>query len=261
VLGLIGVAALLIVLGISLLITRVAATALSMTGLSHQAARFQARSAFTGTGFTTGEAESVVEHPVRRRVIMWLMIVRSAGLISIILSLILSFVGSGGTSDRLDRLLWMIAGVVLLWSLANSKWLDRYLQRWVRRALTRWTDLDTRDYEELLALSSGYTVTEFAVEEDSWVAGRTLDDCQLAEEGILVLGVQRNDGRYVGAPRRDTKINGGNVLILYGREEQLEDLQERRSGAEGEQSHRRAVGEQQRQQAEEHRRDVESEES
>ena len=35
------------------------------TGTSSELARFQARSAFTGVGFTTSEAESVVLHPVR----------------------------------------------------------------------------------------------------------------------------------------------------------------------------------------------------
>ena len=58
---------LLLILAISLVTTRVAALVLERTGLSREIARFQARSAFTGVGFTTAEAESVVGHPVRRR--------------------------------------------------------------------------------------------------------------------------------------------------------------------------------------------------
>ena len=69
-LGIVGVIAFLTVLGLSLFITRLATIALTYTGLSREAARFQARSAFTGTGFTTSEAERVVDHPVRRRIIM-----------------------------------------------------------------------------------------------------------------------------------------------------------------------------------------------
>ena len=258
--GLLGVAALLIVLGISLLITKIAATALGMTGLSHESARFQARSAFTGTGFTTGESESVVDHPVRRRIIMWLMVVRSAGLVTIILSLILSFVGTGGGPDRLERLVWMVAGVVVLWLLASSSWIDRVLERAVRRALHRWTDLDTRDYYGLLKLSSDYTVTELRVREEDWVAGRSLRDCALSDEGILILGIQRNDGHYVGAPSPDTEILAGNVLILYGREEALRELDDRRADSSGDASHRRAVDEQRRYQAREKLEDEERQE-
>jgi hypothetical protein len=71
--------------------TRIAATALALTGLSREAARFQVRSAFTGTGFNTREAEKVVDHPVRRQIIMLLMIARSAGVVSIIISLTRAF--------------------------------------------------------------------------------------------------------------------------------------------------------------------------
>ena len=113
-LGIVGIIAFLTVLGLSLFITRLATIALTYTGLSWEAARFQARFAFTGTGFTTSEAERVVDHPVRRRIIMLLMIARSAGVVSIIISLILSFGGYQSDLGRLYRLLWIIGGVAVL---------------------------------------------------------------------------------------------------------------------------------------------------
>jgi hypothetical protein len=127
--GLIGIIALLTVLGLSLVITRVATVALTMTGLSEEAARFQARSAFTGTGFTTKEAETVMNHPVRRQIIMFLMIIRSAGLVSIIMSLILSFLGSASETTKLYRLAFIVGGVLLLWLFAASKKIERFMGR------------------------------------------------------------------------------------------------------------------------------------
>ena len=59
--------AFVIVLTLSLLITRLATAALMLTGVSHQLARLQSLSALTGVGFTTSESESIVNHPVRRR--------------------------------------------------------------------------------------------------------------------------------------------------------------------------------------------------
>ena len=67
----------LVTLALALVITRVATVALTLTGLSKESARFQARSAYTGVGFTTTEAESVVGHPVRRRIVMILMLLAS----------------------------------------------------------------------------------------------------------------------------------------------------------------------------------------
>ena len=71
----------LVVLLVSLLVARVGTVALTLTGMSREAARFQARSAFFGVGFTTGEAEAVVGHPVRRRIIMWLILLGNAGVV------------------------------------------------------------------------------------------------------------------------------------------------------------------------------------
>lgn len=254
--GIIGVIASLIVLGLSLLITRIATIALSLTGLSYEAAKFQARSAFTGTGFTTSEAENVVDHPVRRRVIMALMIARSAGFISIIISLILSF-GSEGPHelDRLMRLSLLVAGILLLWILASSKRVERWLGRIIQKMLKRWTSLDVRDYNELLKLSGSYSVREMQIQDDDWLAGKKLAECSLHDEGVLVLGIYRADGDYVGVPTPDTGIYAGDTMILYGRSEVLDNLDERKAGLQGEAEHHAATGRQREEEAEQARKD------
>ncbi|MFB6249567.1 MAG: hypothetical protein ABEL97_13455 [Salinibacter sp.] len=63
------------VLAVSFLVTRVATRLFMLTGLSQEAARFQTRSIITGTGFTTREAEHIVDHPVRRRISLTLSVV------------------------------------------------------------------------------------------------------------------------------------------------------------------------------------------
>jgi len=86
----IAVSTLLVVLFISLIVVRVASVALTLSGMSREAARFQARSAWTGTGFTTEEAEAVLRHPVRRRIISLLMQLRGVGLVTAASTLMLS---------------------------------------------------------------------------------------------------------------------------------------------------------------------------
>lgn len=84
----------LIIIAISLLIVRVATVALTLTGLTEEVARFQARSALSGTGFTSREAEMVVSHPVRRRIISFLILLQNARLITAITTLLLSFINA-----------------------------------------------------------------------------------------------------------------------------------------------------------------------
>src|SRR4051794_21778348 len=109
----------LIIVLLSVLITRVATVALSLTGMSRESARFQARSALTGVGFTTSEAEDVVGHPVRRRIVGGLMLVGSAGLVTAVSSLILSFNHSNG---RAARGVVLGCGLALLWLVSRSAW-------------------------------------------------------------------------------------------------------------------------------------------
>lgn len=231
---------LLSVVAVSILVTRIATSALVHTGLSREVARLQARSAFTGTGFTTREAEAVVRHPVRRRILMALMLLQNAGLVTAISTLVLSFVDTGSTEAALTRGAILIAGLGVLLALARSRWVDRQLSRIIDWALDRYTDLEVTDYYALLNLQEEYRVSRVPAGEDSWLAERRLEELDLPEEGVLVLGIERADGSYVGAPRGRYTIHEGDVLVLYGTEESLDELNERLAGAEGEAAHERA---------------------
>ena len=57
---------LFVILTLSVIIIGAAAVALRITGLADESTRFQTRSAFTGTGFTTSESEVIINQSVRR---------------------------------------------------------------------------------------------------------------------------------------------------------------------------------------------------
>jgi TrkA-C domain len=236
----VGLVLVLAVVLLILLVTRVATVVLALTGMSTESARFQARSALTGVGFTTSEAESVVNHPVRRRVVLVLMLLGSAGVVTALASLVISFGGGASSGERVTRGLVLVGGLTLVLLLARSRTFDRLLGRVVTRVL-RARGLDVADYAGLLRLSGGFTVGELEVEEGDWVANRTLRELRLRDEGVIVLGVSRHGGDYLGAPGPDTRIQAGDTLVLYGRGERLEELDERRGGRLGDAAHREAV--------------------
>ncbi|PIQ88647.1 MAG: hypothetical protein COV72_07275, partial [Candidatus Omnitrophica bacterium CG11_big_fil_rev_8_21_14_0_20_42_13] len=72
------------------IIMEIAASALRLTGMNIHAARFQALSALTGTGFTTREAEQIMNHKQRRIIVMILMVVGPMGFIGILASILFS---------------------------------------------------------------------------------------------------------------------------------------------------------------------------
>src|ERR671932_690401 len=108
------------VLAISIVVTRVGATALVQTGLSRDIARFQARSAFMGVGFTTGEAEALVSHPVRRRIIAGLILLGNAGIVGAMASLVLSFTRATG-GQVAERIAILAGGLLVLLLLVRSR--------------------------------------------------------------------------------------------------------------------------------------------
>ncbi len=235
---------LLLIILFSIIVNKIAAKALMRTGLSKDVASFQAQSAFSGTGFTTSEAEYVVNHPVRRRIIRILILLGSAGLTSAMATLVLTFVGNT-REEAITNILLLAAGIGALAVFAWSKTVDRLLGRIIDWALDRFTSIRVVDYESLLGVGHGYIVSTFRVSEDSWLAGKTLREAGLREEGVVVLGIYRRHGRgevvYIGAPGPDTRILPGDELIVYGHEEAIESLSRRLAGPEGDREHERMV--------------------
>ncbi|HVV75902.1 MAG TPA: TrkA C-terminal domain-containing protein [Mycobacteriales bacterium] len=237
------ISTLLVVVAVSMLVTRVATVILTATGMSREAARFQARSAFSTAGFTTRESETVVDHPIRRRVIGMLMLMGSAGLVAVVSTAILGLGKSGG-GDRLWRVLELVLGLVVLVGLSRNKWLDQRLTKGISWVLRRYTGLPTRDIASLLDLDGDYSVQEMAVRDGDWVANRSLGALGLRDEGLVVLAVTRPGGRRVTAPTGDTLVRNGDVMVVYGHDDALSELDDRASGPHGELAHRHAVARQ-----------------
>jgi hypothetical protein len=221
-----GAITLFIIISLSALITKVAALMLEHTGLSSASAKFQARSAYTGAGFTTDESEKIVNHPLRRKIISYLMLIGNAGIITAMSSLILTFVLPDNWASRLYGLLIVIGGVVLLFYMIRSKWLDTWLSGIINRALKKYTDLDVQDYASVLRISGDYQITEYKVDDESRLLNQSLIDLELHRYGIQVLGIERKNGDYIGTPNGNTVITEGDSLTLYGKREMFKNLQD-----------------------------------
>lgn len=242
---------LLVIVLLSLLVTRLATTALVATGMTKHYAKFQARSALTGVGFTTSEAESVVNHPVRRRIVMWLMLVGNAGIVSVAATLIIGFDTSDDAAQAAQRLGLLIGGLLVIWIVASNAMVERVISRGMSHVLARLTDIEVRDYAGLLHVAGDYTVAELMVEDHDWMCHKMVRDLGLEREGITLLGLERR-GSYVGTPARSTELAPGDLLLLYGRRDVIEDLDRRPRGEQGHEAHMRSAQEQTRIAEEEH---------
>ncbi len=241
--NMIALISLLLVVVFSMLVVRIGAVALEMTGLSKETARFQAQSAFSGVGFTTSEAEYVVSHPVRRRIIRILIFVGSAGVVSAMATLLLTFIGQS-RKEATSSLAWLLIGLFVIYLFARSKIIDRGLRWLISRALEKFTGLKVYDYEQLLGLSKGYSIGKFKIRKGSWMDGEKLKNLRFDEEGVIALAIYRKVGdeeRYLGAPAGDTELKEGDVIICYGPDETIKGLSCRLKGKKGNEQHLQAV--------------------
>ena len=225
----------IIILTFSILVTKIATIALMHTGLSRQSAKFQARSAFTGVGYATQESENIVNHPVRRKIIMLLMLLGNAGIVSVIAGLLLTLLNERDPHNLTitTRLIFLIAGIFLLIIVFNSKIVNHWLSKLIHFALQRYTKLNITDYSGLLHLSGEYEISEIYVEENDWLAQKNLGALALPKEGLFVLGINRKNGTYLGIPGPGSTICPGDTLVIYGRSSAIKRINLRKKGSSG----------------------------
>lgn len=222
---------LFLIVTLSALITKVASIALIHTGLSTESAKFQARSAYTGAGLSTRETESIMNHPVRRKIIYHLMLVGNAGIVTVMSSLILTFILPETIASKLYGLLIIVVGLGGLWIAVSSKWVDRGLSRVISSMLKRYTVLEVHDYAAVLHLKDDFKIIEASVEENGWMSRKTLQELNLREESITILGVDRMDYDYFGSPSGAFKLLPGDIVTIYGKADAISRLYDRKTDA------------------------------
>ena len=213
---------LIVFISVSYLIVRVGAIALEMTGMERARARFQALSAFSGTGFTTREAELVVTHPRRRKIVTYLMILGNAGIVSVIATFVLSLRQTGTFRPSLNLVI-IAASLFILYRIASHQTFAKKLTQKIRETLREKLHFQKVHVEELLHQSDGYGIASILVGRRSKVAELTLSESGFKEKDLMILSVER-DEEMIPVPKAQTKIRVGDRLICYGKLENLKGL-------------------------------------
>jgi len=219
------VATFLVVAILSMAFTRLAAGALIATGLPPDVASFQARSAFSGAGFTTTEAENVVNHPARRKIIGTTMFAGNLGTPTLVVTVLVGFLAPG-PGNTAERTMVTLSGLVLIVMLvANGpaqRALARLGQEQARKRLLPHLD---RHVVELYAVGDDFVVGSLRVAEQPDPGVRSLRGLDEALPTVSVLGV-RHGGEYLGRPPVDVELDAGDEILVYGRRQDLEKFED-----------------------------------
>jgi hypothetical protein len=198
----------------SFLVVRGAAVALMMTGMEKKKARFQALSAFSGTGFTTKEAEFVVNHPQRRKIITWLIIFGNAGIVTVIVAATSTMATSRGYQLPINIVI-LAVGLFLIYKIATYKKFTRYWEKFIENKLIKSPVFEEATTEDLLHFLEGYGLVKKIVGEKSGLISKTLAKSHLREKGAVVLGIER-EKTWIPVPKANEVIKRGDRLVVYG---------------------------------------------
>ncbi len=227
-----GIALLAITLIISMILVRVGALALELTGMSPEMARFQALSAFTGTGFTTRAAEEVVRHPQRRSIITALIVIGWAGVAFVITGLLQTFRVETFDWMILLRLIAVLLALFVLYRIVVLPRLSQWIDRSIKSQLQRFTALEPLEVEEILTQAEGWGIARIEVQEGCTLVGKQLHESRPRDLGILIIAIERGD-QYIPSPGRNDTIYIGDRLLVYGPLKVMEQIAAMRHDSAG----------------------------
>jgi hypothetical protein len=204
----------LLFLSIWLLVLWTGSISLEATGLERSKSRFQALSALTGTGFTTSQSEMIVEHPVRRRIITYLIFIGNTGIAAFIILLVL-YARSGIAAPSMV-LVGITLGVLVL--IALFIWLgivDR-LTGLILKIAGRGQSTSSVTAGTLLRQPDDYAVVCLSLSSKSHMEGKKLEDMNLEQKNITVLSLERRDN-VIHYPKPDETLSPGDRILCYGK--------------------------------------------
>jgi hypothetical protein len=225
----------IIILVVSFITVRIGAVAFQLTGLEWSLAKFQSLSCFTGTGFTTREAELVTSNQQRRRIASILMVLGNAGFVTMIATFANSLRPTA-TSTKFSlpflppfipsglipwiNLLVIIVVVYILCRLFTHTDVAKKFTKALKKRIVARKLIKPVSFEELVLISEGYGVSRIEICKGSPLVDCTLAKSKLREHDITVLAVMRGD-KTISNPSANTKLLLGDELLSFGRLENI----------------------------------------
>ncbi len=190
------------------------AIAFEITGLERSKARFQSLSALSGTGFTTSEAESIVNHPGRRRIATWLIFIGNTGIIVFILILIL-YLRNGLMSPTLPHIIIVILPLLVL-MLSMRFGIVNKLSSVIVRSFRKKEVASRLVLDELLLKTGEYGIARLSVKWRENMPNFKLKDYNLPGKEFSILAIERNDN-ILPFPGENKLLLEGDRLLCYGK--------------------------------------------
>ena len=209
----------LIYLTIILVVIEINTVLFTFTGLKKHIARFQVISMLTGTGFTTGESELIIDHPIRRRLGAFLILFGAFSL-AVIISAISSIL-----SDEFHTMkIGYVAGVLVLFLfvLKVGKVKNR-LTVFFEHELESNFELQDLTIKDVFLKEKNDYLVEVPLHSSSTMIGEELIEKLNSEEDINILLIKRGE-IIIRKERLNTELQAGDFILMFGDKEVIRNM-------------------------------------
>jgi hypothetical protein len=196
---------------IVLAVIEINTTIFVMTGLDKKIAKFQVISMLTGTGFTTGESELIIDHPVRRKLGAFLILFGAFSL-AVIISAISNLLSDNFYTLEIG---YIAAGLIVLLVVLKMPSVQTHFSKKLKRELKEHYKLADLPISDVLLMNDEDEVREVSIGEDSPFSGKTFTELIGDEDDIMLLFIKRGDLK-IRNKSYQTKLEPGDKIILYG---------------------------------------------
>jgi hypothetical protein len=222
---------------VAFVIVRIGAIAFELTGINWSQALFQAISCFTGTGYTTHEAELIADHPQRRRIASTLMILGNASWVTLVVAFA-TYLNQRLREDAVGRvnlewwglhfsvptaalqigkMILALAIVYLLYRFFVKSWAWDRLAGVIRQHMKIRGVITPIAFEEMTVGKKGYGILKLKLSEESKLCGKSLMESGLRKDfDLQVLAIERDD-EILPNPNPSEILRVNDHLLCFGR--------------------------------------------
>ncbi|WML49887.1 TrkA C-terminal domain-containing protein [Neobacillus sp. PS3-34] len=190
----------------------------TLTGLEKHISRFQVISMLTGTGFTTGESELIISHPVRRKLSAFLILFGAFSL-AVIISSISNILAKNFFTLEIA---YGAAFLIILLAVLKIPGLQNKLSKKFKGEMKKKYELEDLPIRDVFLTNEDNYFVEVPIHESSPSIGLTLRGIINEEDDINVLFIKRGSV-VIRTERLDTELQAGDKVLLYGDKSVLRD--------------------------------------
>ncbi|QGQ46193.1 hypothetical protein [Metabacillus sediminilitoris] len=190
------------------------------TGLKLEVSRFQVISMMTGTGFTTGESELILGHPIRRKLAIFLILFGAFSL-AVIISTISSYLSD---DLRTKEIFFVAGGLLLILGILKLSFIQNKLSTLFNEKMRNKIEVIDLPIREVFLLDENDHVLNLHVFKESYLLDKTLNQAIKGHEELefVILFIKRGD-LIIKKHVYNTEIHEGDQIFIFGSKKIIEE--------------------------------------